>query len=86
MRTPSSSEVGVGPSVSIGRNGLTTAIVVAGGQTLRYGGVRVPINVALAMSQREHVTAVRLTVITGWAIRQPEHRPVSQPYRYGLER
>ena len=86
VRTPSSSEVGVGPSVSIGRNGLTTAIVVAGGQTLRYGGVRVPINVALAMSQREHVTAVRLTVITGWAIRQPEHRPVSQPYRYGLER
>ena len=84
VRTPSSSEVGVGPSLTIGPGGITTAIVVAGGQTLHYGGVRVPINVALAISQREHVNSVLVTLITGWAIRQHEYEPASRPYRYGM--
>jgi hypothetical protein len=86
VRTPSSSEVGVGPSLTIGPGGITTAIVVAGGQTLHYGGVRVPINVALAISQREHVNSVLVTLITGWAIRQHEYEPASRPYRYGVEK
>jgi len=74
VRTPSSFEFGIGPSITLGPRAVTTAVVVAAGQTLRYGGIRVPVNVALAMShnQRENTNAVRLTLITGWAIKQPE--------------
>lgn len=85
VRTPGGFEFGVGPSATIGPQGFTTAIVVAAGQTLRYGGVRVPLNLALALAQRDGIGSVRLTLISGWAIRQPEHRPVSPPYRYRLE-
>jgi len=46
--------------------------VVACGQTLHYGGIRVPVNMAVAMSQRNGINAVRVTLITGWAIKQPQ--------------
>jgi hypothetical protein len=80
FRTPGSFEFGVGPSVTIGSLGTSTAIVVAAGQTLRYGGIRVPLNVALAMSQRQNVTSYRVTLITGWAIRQPKYERRREPY------
>jgi len=37
VRTPEGLEFGVGPSVTIGSLGASTAIVAAAGQTLRYG-------------------------------------------------
>jgi hypothetical protein len=88
VRTPSGSEVGIGPSITLGPGAVTTAVVLAAGQTLRYGGIHVPVNMALAMShnQRENTNAVRFTIITGWAIKQPESREAPKPYRYGLER
>jgi hypothetical protein len=88
VRTPGGFEFGIGPSVTLGPRAVTTAVVVAAGQTLRYGGIRVPVNLALAMShnQRENTNAVRLTLITGWAIRQTESREPRRPYRFGLEK
>lgn len=91
VRTPDSFEFGVGPSLSISSLGFSTAVVVAAGRTLRYGGVRVPLNLAVAMSQRENQTAYRVTLISGWAIKQSDAsreaartRP-RRPYRFGLE-
>ena len=72
VRTPSSFEFGIGPSISLGPAAVTTAVVVACGQTLHYGGIRVPVNMAVAMSQRNGINAVRVTLITGWAIKQPQ--------------
>ena len=73
VRTPGGFEFGVGPNITLGPSTLATAVVVAAGQTLRYGGIRVPVNVAVAMSQHEHVKAFRVTLITGWATRQPRY-------------
>jgi len=87
VRTPSSFEFGIGPSLTISAQGASTAVVLAAGQTLYYGGVRVPINVALAVSQRDGQSAVRVTLISGWAIKQKEcERRESRPYKFGLER
>jgi hypothetical protein len=88
VRVPSGFECGIGPSVTLGPGGITTAVVVAAGQTLRYGGIRVPVNVALAMAhnQRENTNAFRVSLISGWAIKQPEYREPPRPYRYRLER
>ena len=71
VRTPSSVEFGIGPSVTFGPQAVTTAVVVATGSTLRYGGIHVPVNLAVAMSQRDHVSGFRVTLLTGWAIKQP---------------
>ena len=87
VRTPGSFEFGIGPSITLGPQGFTTAVVVAAGQSLRYGSIRVPVNVALAMShnERANTNAVRITLITGWAIKQAESREPPKPYRFGLE-
>jgi hypothetical protein len=81
FRTPSSFEFGIGPSVTIGPQMATTAVVVAAGQTLKYGGIRVPVNVAVAMAQHDHETAYRVTLITGWAISQPQYESSYSRYR-----
>lgn len=88
FRTPDSFEFGIGPSVSVGAGGFSSAVVLAAGRTLRYGGIRVPLNVALALSERGGTTATRVTLISGWAIKQSEadRNRVRRPYRYGLER
>jgi hypothetical protein len=84
VRTPSSAEFGIGPSVTISQYGLTSAIVLAAGHSANFGGIRVPVNVAVALSQRDKVTGVRVTMITGWAIKQPSE-PMATPYHNGLE-
>jgi len=69
MRLPGSLEFGVGPSVTIGGyRGVNTGIVVAAGQSFRVGGIRIPMNVAIA---GERNGEYRVTLLTGWAIRQP---------------
>lgn len=68
MRMPNSFEFGVGPSAAIGGpNGLSTAIVIAAGQSFRAGGIRIPVNVAVAMTKDGEN---RFSLMTGWAIRE----------------
>ena len=81
VRTPSSFEFGIGPSLTIfGPLGATTAVVAAVGQTLRYGGIRVPVNLAVAMSRNQGVGSYRVTLITGWAIKHPPEQGAREPY------
>jgi len=77
MRLPGSFEFGVGPSVTLGGyRGMNTGIVVAAGQSFRVGGIRIPVNVAVAGQRRG---GHRWTLVTGWAIRDPLPRVVSEP-------
>lgn len=67
MRLPGSFEFGVGPSLTLGGyRGANTGIVGAIGHSYRMGGIRIPVNVAVAA---ERGGELRWTVITGWAIR-----------------
>ena len=83
MRTPSSFEFGVGPSVTVGGGrGFNTGIVVAVGQSFRAGGIRIPVNVALAIDPKgsDH----RVSLVTGWAIRDnATNRPEKRRARTG---
>jgi len=67
VRLPSSFELGIGPSVTLGGGrGLQSSLIAAVGQSFRAGGIRVPVNVACTLQRGG---AQRWTVITGWAIR-----------------
>jgi hypothetical protein len=68
MRMPNSFEFGVGPSATLGgMQPLSTAIVIAAGQSFRAGGIRIPVNVAVAIDRDGEN---RYSLITGWAIRE----------------
>jgi len=67
LRMPNSFEIGVGPSATLGgAQFLNTAIVVAAGQSFRAGGIRIPINVAMAINR---FGENRYSLVTGWAIK-----------------
>jgi len=67
MRMPSSFEFGVGPSLTLGGlKPVNTAIVVAAGQSFRAGGIRIPVNVAMAINRYGEN---RYSIMTGWAIK-----------------
>jgi hypothetical protein len=67
MRLPNSFEFGVGPSLTLGGSrGANSGVVVAAGQSFRFGGIRVPVNLAVAS---ERGGELRWTILTGWAIR-----------------
>ena len=77
LRTPSSFEIGVGPSVTLGgMNGFNSGLVAAAGHSFRMGGIRIPMNVAAAWQKGGDV---QWTLITGWAIRGM----VLQPAQHG---
>jgi hypothetical protein len=65
-RLPSGLEFGVGPNVSVRKEGgpPTTSMVVAGGTTLPFGEVYVPINLAVAFAEG----GPRVTTLIGWII------------------
>jgi hypothetical protein len=65
-RLPNGVEFGVGPNVSIRKEGgdPTTSMVVAGGATLPFGELYVPINVAVAFAEG----GPRITTLLGWII------------------
>ena len=68
VRLPNGYEFGLGPSVSLGGPGfLRSSIVIAAGRSLRFGGIRVSVNLALSAG----TDGGRLSVVTGWAIRNP---------------
>ncbi len=67
-RTPGGYEFGIGPSLTFGRNGtLGSAVVLAAGRSYRFGGVRVPFDVSLALDSHGQ----RVSISTGWAVREP---------------
>ena len=59
-------ELGVGPNFSANKDNrrITTSMVVAGGATLPFGDLYVPVNLAVAMAKG----GPRITVLTGWII------------------
>lgn len=65
-RLPNGVEFGVGPNVSIRKEGgdPTTSMVVAGGATLPFGELYVPVNVAVAIAEG----GPRITTLLGWII------------------
>jgi hypothetical protein len=67
IRAANGYEFGIGPSLSIGPAGDNTALVIAGGRSFRFGGVRVPVNIAIATAREGQ----RISIVTGWALRAP---------------
>jgi hypothetical protein len=60
IRTPGGFELGIGPNLSLGGSALTVAI----GKSLHYGGVSLPIDLAVTSVQG----SVRTTILLGYAI------------------
>ena len=72
FRLPSGYEFGIGPSLTIGGpTSFRSSLVVAGGRSFRVGGIRVPVNLAVAADK----DGARYTFVTGWAIRNPVRDP-----------
>ena len=59
-------ELGVGPNFSVNKQfeKITTSMVVAGGSTLSFGDMYVPLNLAVALAKG----GPRITILTGWII------------------
>jgi hypothetical protein len=65
-RLPNGVEFGVGPNVSVRKEGgdPTISMVIAGGATLPFGELYVPLNLALAFAEG----GPRITTLIGWII------------------
>ncbi|MDH3208268.1 MAG: hypothetical protein OEO79_16830 [Gemmatimonadota bacterium] len=65
-RLPNGLEFGVGPNVSVRKEGgdPTTSMVIAGGATLPFGELYVPLNLAVAFAEG----GPRITTLIGWII------------------
>ena len=65
-RLPNGLEFGVGPNVSVRKEGgdPTTSMVIAAGATLPFGELYVPLNMAVAFAQG----GPRITTLVGWII------------------
>ena len=65
-RLPNGVEFGVGPHVGIRKDGgdPTTSMVVAGGATMPFGELYVPINIAVAFAEG----GPRITTLLGWIV------------------
>lgn len=59
-------EFGVGPNFSVNKDQgvLTTSMVVAGGSTLPFGDIHVPLNLAVGIAEG----GPRFTVLMGWIV------------------
>lgn len=66
LRSREGYEIGLGPSAGVGPDGFGTAIVLAAGQSFRFGGIRMPVNIAVALDKEGQN---RVSLVTGWAIR-----------------
>ena len=68
VRLPSGLEFGMGPSFTlVGASGRSNAgLVIAVGKTIDYGGVNIPLNLAVSTNSRGTMT----TVSAGYAIRR----------------
>lgn len=68
IRFPSGWEFGMGPNVLLTDKGAKTALVLAAGKSINYGGVSIPLNLVLATNPDGN----RLSFVFGYAIYQPE--------------
>jgi hypothetical protein len=64
IRFPEGFEFGMGPNLLVTDDGLTTALVLAVGKTINYGGVSIPLNIVFATNP----TGNRLSFIFGYSI------------------
>jgi len=64
IRFPNGYEFGLGPNILIGSEKAPTALVIAVGKTLNYGGVSIPLNAVLATNP----SGTRVSFIFGYAI------------------
>jgi hypothetical protein len=66
IRLPTGVEFGIGPNAVLGGPGfMRSSLVVAAGRSFKFGGISVPVNVAVATNH----DGSRFSVLTGWAIR-----------------
>lgn len=65
-RLPNGLEFGVGPNVSVRKEGgdPTTSMLIAGGATLPFGELYVPLNLAVAFAKG----GPRITTLIGWIV------------------
>jgi hypothetical protein len=63
VRTPAGFELGIGPNLSFEGPGLA----IAAGQSFDYGGVRIPVDVAMVEAQGRW----RTTFLVGFAVKSP---------------
>jgi hypothetical protein len=65
-RTETGLEFGVGPSVSYNADAedYTTSMIIAGGATLPFGDLYVPVNLAIAIAEG----GPRITTLLGWVV------------------
>jgi hypothetical protein len=70
IRFPNGFEFGMGPNLLITPEKGATALVVALGKTINYGGVSIPLNIAFATNPGGN----RLSFIFGYAIAKPPKR------------
>ena len=65
-RLPNGVEFGVGPNISVNKDSSdpTTSMIVAGGATLPFGDIYVPINLAVSIAKG----GPRFTTLLGWIV------------------
>ena len=73
IRFPNGWEFGMGPNALITDKGPKTALVLAVGKSINYGGVSIPLNLVLATNPDGN----RLSFVFGYAVYQPE-RPIGR--------
>jgi hypothetical protein len=64
IRFPEGLEFGMGPNLLISTEGASTALVLAVGKTINYGGVSIPLNIVFATNPKGN----RVSFIFGYAI------------------
>ncbi len=73
VRFPSGWEFGMGPNVLITDKAIKSALVLAVGKSINYGGVSIPLNLVMATNPDGN----RVSFVFGYAIYQPE-RPATK--------
>jgi hypothetical protein len=73
VRLPSGFEAGVGPNLQL-TEPVSSALVIAVGKSLNYGGVSIPLNLVYAINPNGN----RFSVIVGYAIQRSRSRRVGK--------
>lgn len=66
MRVPSGYEFGIGPSLAASGSGggVSSGVVLSAGRSIDYGGVNLPINLAVSLNQKGTV----MSLVAGYAV------------------
>jgi hypothetical protein len=67
IRFPNGIEFGMGPNAIVTQTGVKSALVIAVGKSINYGGVSIPLNLAFATNPDGN----RISFIFGYSIYQP---------------